>query len=227
MKLPSLTFIIPTYNNDKVIEKVIRQAFEVGKRIASRVEIIVCNDASTDTTAVILDNLRKKFSNIRIITHPTNKGYGQTIKELYYGAKSDWLFSLPGDYQIAPREIEKLLPYADHADMILGTRIRRQDPQGRLFQSRVYNLLLRILFGISVRDVNTVRLMKTSMLKNIHLRSYSAFVDAELVIQALQKGYIVKEVPIDHQPDKSGGSGGHLMTILSTIFEMIQFRISL
>lgn len=227
MKLPSLTFIIPTYNNDKVLENVIRQANDVGKRVASTFKIIVCNDASTDTTAVILDNLRKKFSNIRIITHTTNKGYGQTIKELYYGAKSEWLFSIPGDDQIAPREIEKLLPYVNRADMILGARIRRQDPQGRLFQSSVYNLLLRILFGISVRDVNTVRLMKTSILKNIHLRSGSAFVDAELVIQALRNGYTVKEVPIDHQPDKSGGSGGHLGTIFATIIEMIKFRLNL
>ena len=68
--------------------------------------------------------------------------------------------------------------------------------------------------------------MKTSILKNIHLRSYSAFVDAELVIRAIRKGYTVKEVPIDHQKDESGGSGGHISTILLTIFEMIRFRLN-
>ncbi len=227
MKLQSLTCIIPTFNNEETIETVIEKVNDIGMLAAKSFSLIVCNDGSFDETASILKNLQKKYANLRVITHTVNKGYGLTIKELYYEAKGEWLFSVPGDFQIDPKELEKLLPHAGHADMILGWRVSRHDPKERLVQSSVYNQLLRLLFGISIHDVNTVRLMKTSILQSIHLQSSSAFVDAELVIQAIRNGYIVKEIPIDHKRDDQKGSGGHLGTILSTIAETILFRFGL
>lgn len=212
--MSKLSIVIPTYNNQNSITQVIKEAMKL-----EPYEILVCNDGSRDKTAQILSNLKQ----ISVITHPQNMGYGQTIKELYYTARGEWIFSLPGDGQVPASALIVLLPYMEQADMIIGWRSNRQDPPNRLRQSRIYNFLLRILFNLNFHDVNSVRLMKREILDKIKLKSTSAYVDAELTIRAKRVGYRICEVPIEHKADTHPGSGGKLWTILTTIVDMIRF----
>lgn len=222
--MDSLTFIIPAYNDQSSIEIVVKRTIAVGKQLAVPFRIIVCNDASEDATAHTLIKLEKQFPMLTVLHHAVNKGYGQTIKELYQKARSDWLFSLPGDYQIDPEELKKLWPTRSRADLILGWRKHRHDASPRLVQSTIYNWLLTLLFGTRVHDVNSVRLMKTSVMKSVRLISSSAFVDAELVIRAKRKGFRIIEIPISHRARAgAGASGGKLSTIVPTILDMMHF----
>ncbi len=224
-KLPSLSFVIPCYNNSATIANAITEALRVGPRVAKRFEICIIDDGSSDKSLEKIRSFIKRVKQLKILTHSINRGYGQTIKELYYKASSAWLFSIPGDYQVGAEEIIKLLPSVSQADMIIGWRISRQDPGGRIVQSRIYNTLLQLFFGINIHDVNSVRLMKTSLLKEVKLASKSAFVDAELAIKAKHSGFKVLEVPIDHRQDSTKGGGGSWRTILPTIVDMIRFKL--
>ena len=223
----SLSIVIPTHNNEATISLVVNDALQVASTLSRSFEIVVCNDGSVDRTGDIIRTLQKKHTRVRSVTHRQNQGYGQTIKELYYEAKNEWIFSVPGDYQVLPEEMRKLLPFIDSADMILGWRVERHDPEQRLMQSNVYNRLLRLLFSLGLHDVNSVRLMKTAMVKHIALTSTSAFVDAELAIQATKMGYHIQEVPIAHRKEEGKGSGGNLRTILPTIGDMMRTRFFL
>lgn len=223
MKKISLSFVIPTFNDETTIALVIERAVVIGKKYCSHYEIVVTNDASIDKTPTILKNLSRKYPTLRILTHTINKGYGETIKELYYEARYEWLFSLPGDFQIDPSEVITLLPFTEDADMIIGKRERRNDALLRQFQSKVYNFLLWALLQLPTTDVNSVRLMKTSIVKTIKLISKTPFVDAELVLKAHLHHFRIKEVPINHKPRTGGvGTGGNLMTtILPTLKDLI------
>lgn len=223
--LSSLSFLIPCYNDQTTIERVISEATDVGSRIAKIHEIVVISDGSKDRTGMILTKLGKKVQNLRIITHPINQGYGRTIIELYYAGTKEWLFTIPGDYQVGARELEKLIPFSRSADMILGWRVNRHDPPNRLFASWVYNTLLHMLFGIGLHDSNSVRLMRRSILRDIQLSSTSAFVDAELIIRAIESGFRVREVPIGHRSrqDRKPGGGNNWRTIWETVVEMMRF----
>lgn len=224
MKLISLSILIPAYNVDDSIASVVEQAWKVGEKLSKKLEIIVIDDGSTDRTNTVLRRLEPSIPHLRILNHETNKGYGETIKELYYLGKNDWLFSLPGDNQYDARELTKLAAYMDRADMILGIRLDRQDPPSRILQSKIYNTLLKLLFGLNLRDVNTIRLMKRSMLQSLTLHSRSAFVDAELAVRACDAGHTIHEVSVVHKKRKQKGAtgGSMLKTILPTIFEMLQ-----
>lgn len=222
--MESLTFIIPAYNDEATIETVVNKTVAVGRKLAIPFRLLVCNDASRDQTARKLTHLEKQYSQLTVIHHAINKGYGQTIKELYQKARSTWLFSLPGDYQIDPGELEKLWPERSRADLILGWRKVRHDASPRIMQSAIYNTILAVLFGTNVHDVNSVRLMKTSVMKSVRLASSSAFVDAELIIRAKRKGFRIMEIPIAHRARAGvGASGGKLSTIVPTIVDMILF----
>lgn len=221
--LMRVSILIPCYNDAVTIEKVIKETVEVGRRVAQKFEIIVINDGSTDGTANILAPLKKKYHGLSVITHSQNQGYGKTIKELYYTGKSEWLFTIPGDYQVGAKELRKLFAFREKADMIIGWRKKRKDPIARLVQSAVYNVLLNLLFGLRLHDVNSVRLMRRSILKKIVLKSESAFIDAELAIKAARTGFRVAEIAVGHRASRKQGSGGKWWTILPTIGEMIRY----
>lgn len=221
MKLSSLSILIPTYNNAPTIARALEEALEVGKQAARDYRIVVVNDGSTDQTARILETYRTG-AHIEVKTHTENQGYGATIGQLYhYGAESEWMFSVPGDYQVGARELTKLLPFTDRADIIIGWRKNRHDPQSRLLQSAVYNRILGALYGVKVHDVNSVKLIRSRIMKEIALSVTSAFVDAQLVIAAKRHGYRIKEVPIAHRSDPHKGSGGNWHTIVNTLIDMV------
>lgn len=220
----SLSFIIPAYNDEKTIETVVANVFETGRRLHLAFNVIVINDASADGTGDVLKKLAAHHTELKVITHAINAGYGATIKELYEKADKTWLFSLPGDYQIEPAELAKLWPHRNEADMLLGFRKARQDSRARRRQSGIYNGILRLLFRIKLHDINSVRLMKMSVIKSVSLTTNSAFVDAELVIRAKRAGFKIIEIPIAHRARAgAGASGGKMKIILPTILDMVKF----
>ncbi len=227
MKLSSLSILIPAYKDENTIATVVRRARATGRQCARQFEIIVTNDASPDRTGRVLERLRKVIPELTVITHKENRGYGWTFGELYLAGTKEWLFLVPGDFQIDPMEIQKLIPYQKKADMIIGKRIHRQDGKNRLIQSQIYNRLLRFLFGIPIYDVNSVRLMRKKVIQKT-LRSTSAFIDAKITIQAIKHNFRVLEVPIEHLMRKTGGaSGGKPSVIFPVIWEMLKYRIEL
>ncbi len=223
----SVSFLLPAYNDEATIQSAVEEADQIGKKYTRAYEIIVINDGSSDQTNAILASLQKKLPLLTVRIHPTNKGYGATIKELYYKARMDWCFTIPGDYQVGAKELLKLLPHMEKADMIIGWRVNRHDPQSRLWQSRLYNGLLRLLFGLKLHDVNSVHLLKTSVLKHITITSSSAFVDAELAIHLKKIGRDMLEVPISHRRQAFEGGGGSWRTIIPTIIDLVRFRFPL
>lgn len=224
----SLSFLIPSYRDELTIATVVAKAHEVGKRLNIPFEIVVINDHSPDNLTEELRKLKKTVPQLNAITHMQNKGYGTTIKELYLAGTKEWLFTIPGDYQVSAVELKHLLPFTNKADMILGRRVKRSDIPSRKRQSKIYNMLLQKLFRMPVHDANSVRLMRRSIMQNVKLTSSSAFVDAELVLRARDAGFRIAEAPITHRGRAYGsgaGGGGSLKTILPTIKDMILFRI--
>lgn len=225
----SLSFLIPSYRDALTIGTVINEANAVGKALKIPFEILVVNDASPDNLADVLRELKKKIPQLAIITHFQNKGYGATIRQLYTTGSKQWLFTIPGDYQVGAKELKKLIPHSNSFDMVVGRRIERNDLPSRKRQSSIYNAILQKLFHIPVHDANSVRLMKQSIINTIQLTSTSAFVDAELVLRAQRAGYRIAEVPIVHRRRAHGagkGGGGSMRTILPTMIDIAAFALN-
>ncbi len=215
---PLLTFIIPCYNDAQTITTVVNGCFAVAEKLRVRAAVTVLNDGSTDRSARVLASL----PDVTVMSHRKNMGYGRTMRDLYASVTTPWLVSIPGDYQINPKELVSLWRNRRRADMIIGWRKLRRDSPARLRQSGIYNMLLRLLFRIGLHDANSVRLMRRTVFKKISLRFTSAFVDAELAIRAARRGFRVIEVPIRHRArPHEGAGGGKLTTILPTIRDMV------
>jgi glycosyltransferase involved in cell wall biosynthesis len=227
LPLTSISVIIPAYNDETTVGRLISDTAALLSEVCPDYEIVTINDGSKDNTLKVLNELAAKNKQVRVINHEINRGYGETIRELYLAGRKDQIFSLPGDYQYAPKELLVMAEGLRNYDFVIGLRVHRNDPWRRKMQSRVYNLMLRTLYGHRHKDVNSIKLFRRDILNKISLQSHTPFVDAELCIRAEKAGFRVIEIPIEHLPRLSqGASGGKISVISETFGDLIKMRSS-
>lgn len=226
--ISSISVVIPAYNDESTVGRLIADVDCLLKEISDEYEIVCINDGSKDNTLAVLEQAAAKNPKLKLINHEQNKGYGLTIKELYLCGTNEFVFSLPGDYQFAPKELIAMARGLDSHDLVIGHRVQRNDPPRRKIQSMIYNMMLRLFYGISYQDVNSIKLFRREMLDHFPLESDTPFVDAELCIRAHKNGFKVVEIPIEHLPRLSqGASGGKFSVIWDTFADLMKmsFRI--
>ena len=222
LPISSISVVIPAYNDAPTVARLIDDTDCLLNEICTDYEILCINDGSHDNTLTVLEERLMRMKNLRVINHPINHGYGRTIKELYMKGSKDLIFSLPGDYQFAPKELLTMVHGLKAHDFVIGWRVHRNDPPRRKIQSMIYNLMLRIFHGVSFKDVNSIKLFKREILEHITLKSETAFVDAELCIRAHKAGFNLVEIPIQHLPRTTpGASGGKISVIARTFADLI------
>lgn len=227
-KLRSLSLVIPAYNDETTVGRLIADADVLLKEVCDDYEIVVVNDGSRDGTLALLQQIAAANPRVRLINHEVNRGFGRTIKELYLAGKRELVFSLPGDYQYAPKELLTMAQGLATHDFVIGLRVKRNDPWRRKVQSLIYNTLLTLLYGNRHKDVNSIKLFRSEVLDYVKLESDTAFVDAELVIKAERAGFKIVEIPIEHLPRLSqGASGGKISVILETFKDLFSMRSQL
>lgn len=226
---PDLSIIIAAYNETNTIEKVIRQSQKEAEKITNDFEIIVCDDASTDNTLLTLSNLQKTIPRLKIIKHSKNLGLGPTLCDLFKASNGDFIQTMPGDYQMRPSEIPKFYKAIQSADLVCGCRINRKDSFYRLIISKIYNLFIKMLFGVKISDIGTIKMIRRTALETINPQSKTNFIEAELVIKTYLKGLKVTQVPIKYWPRKFGQASGGKFTVVFKIyidlFKFLLFRM--
>ncbi len=223
--LTSVSLVIPAYNDETTVGRLIEDSDALLSEVCRDYEIVVINDGSNDNTLDVLQEAASRNRRIKVINHEVNKGFGATIRQLYLSGNKDLIFSLPGDYQYAPKELLAMARGLEKNDFVIGLRVKRNDPARRKFQSHIYNTLLRFLYGHRHTDVNSIKLFRRSILDQVTLRSHTPFVDAELCIRAERAGFKVVEIPIDHLPRLSqGASGGKFSVIWETFSDLFKMR---
>ena len=123
----SLSVILPAFNEEANIRAVIEDAYRNIPKLAQVFEVIVVNDGSKDRTGEICDRLAEEFSEVRVVHHPRNRGYGAALKSGIERAQYDLIFFTDADGQFDLKEVAALLEQTDAYDIVAGYRARRQD----------------------------------------------------------------------------------------------------
>lgn len=222
MKLKGLSVFFPAFNEQNNISKTVERAIATIPSFAESFEMIVVNDGSRDNTSVELDRLAKRYSSLRIITHDCNRGYGAALKSGFANSRFDHIFYTDGDGQFDTADIGKLVSVIDGCDIAAGVRVKRQDNFYRIVNAKLYNLLVRMLFGLKVDDIDCAfKLLRAEVVKTISLQSEGAFINAELLIKARKKGFVIKQVGVQHLPREIGkSSGNNLFVVLKAFMEL-------
>jgi glycosyltransferase involved in cell wall biosynthesis len=207
-KLSSLSVIFPAYNDGGTIASMIATGKIAAEQVTDDFEIIVVNDASADYTAEVLNEMQKRYVELRVIHHETNCGYGGALISGFSAAKKDWIFYTDGDAQYHPLELPKLVDALSVGiDAVNGYKAGRSDSLMRIFIGRLYHHFVKILFSFRIRDVDCdFRLIPTKIMQEIQLQSFSGSICLEMVKKIEDAGYVFAEVPVSHYERKYGVS---------------------
>jgi glycosyltransferase involved in cell wall biosynthesis len=196
----SLSVFFPAYNDSGTIASLVIRALQTASKLTPNYEVIVVNDGSTDSTAQILDALALVYPALRVVTHDGNRGYGGALRSGFSAASKDIVFYTDGDAQYDPTEMELLWGRIEPGvDLVNGYKISRSDPWHRIFIGRLYHYIVKILFGLKVRDVDCdFRMMRRTIFDKVRLEKSSGVICLEMMKKIQDAGFVIVEVPVHH-----------------------------
>ncbi len=163
-----LFIVIPAYNEEANIEKTIEDWYPIVERHSGEGEsrLVIIDDGSKDSTYSIMQRCAEGRPLFTPLTKP-NGGHGSTVLFGYRYAienGADFIFQTDSDGQTNPDEFEQFWESSEEFDAVIGTRSKRGDGKQRKFVENTVCLLLRMIFGVKVKDANApFRLMKASL----------------------------------------------------------------
>lgn len=169
MSNDTLAVVIPVYNEESCIDKVIHDWGTALSKLAIDFNIIIVNDGSRDQTASILDNLCHKHPEL-VVIHQENQGHGMAVKNGYIEAITrnyDYIFQTDSDDQFTPEDFKSFWERRNESPAIFGHRQNRKDPLHRKVISFFLKKVIYDFFQADIPDANIpYRLFKASYLKS-------------------------------------------------------------
>ena len=230
MPFDSISAVLPAYNEEENIETATRRVADVLRSLNFRDwEVIVVDDGSVDQTGQMADRLAEEDpAHLRVFHHNPNRGYAEALKTGFTNAKYQLIFYTDSDNQFDVSEITSLLPLIENADIVNGFRIYRFDPLTRLVLSWGFNLLVRVIFRIKVRDIDCAfKLFRREVFDKVVIESKKFFVDAEVLAKARHFGFRMTEVGVRHYPRPAGRSTVRASHIPATLKELARIWINI
>ncbi len=219
--------IIPAYNEEENILKVINEL----RKDASFCDILVINDASKDNTLNIL-----KKAKVNVINNIFNMGYARSIQvgiKYAYENDYDYVVSFDGDFQHIAAYVKPLVDKAvkTNADIVIGSRYLKKGYKQfflRYVATKFFSFLIRIFCKKKITDpLSGMQCLNKRVMKEYSLMDFfPEYVDANLIIEMLFKGYKIEEVPVKMR-QRSAGVSMHsgIIAPMKYMIRMIYFII--
>ena len=228
-KLSSLSIFFPCFNEEKNVPIMINQALKILPELAKKFEIIVINDGSTDQTRLVTERLAKQYSQVKLVNHQQNQGYGATVRTGFSACQYDWIFFTDGDAQFDLKELKSFVAHTQNYQVILGFRKQRADGFKRALFAKMYKFYIDILFRVYVKDVDCAfKLIKADVIKDLEFLSNGAFISSELLYKLKKKKVQFKQLPVNHYQRQHGKStGANLRVIAIGLLEPLKLYLKM
>ena len=221
-----ISVVFAAYNEEKNVESSIGRALGALRPQFSTFEVIIVDDASTDSTGALCDRLAAAHPEVRILHNSKNLGQGGSLVRGFREAKYDLVTHNAMDYPFDLRDLSRLTPLLGEADIVVAARRSREGYSAyRVLTSAVHRVLLHLLFPLRLRDYNFVQLYRRSVWEAVKVEARStAFLTPEALIRAYDLGYRIKEIEIEYYPRTAGAAtSGKPKVILRSLRDMLRF----
>ena len=227
--MDKLYIVIPAYNEQENIRQVMDDWYRVVEAHNSegKSRLVVIDDGSRDRTYAIM----KEYAATHPLFHPVtkaNSGHGATVLFGYrYALKkgADYIFQTDSDGQTLPEEFESFWEQRGRYDMVIGWRNNRQDGRSRVLVTSVLRLVIRLCFGVQVKDANTpYRLMRADTMRR-YIRLIPRDFNLSNVLLAViyaKKRCRVKYIPITFRPRQGGKNSINMKNIFRIGFQALR-----
>ncbi len=228
-----VSVVIPAYNEEKRIGNTI----ETYLGFFQNTELFIAMDGCKDRTLYIVEefvkNGNKNNNSVSYIHFDKRLGKGMGLLRAIEHTKGDILVITDADESTPPSEISKLVNSLDGCDCVIGSRwlpeskvLVKQSIQRRI-ASRVFNFLVRTMFGIPFKDTQCgAKVLRKDAIKSVvgDMSTFNFAFDVDLLWQLHKKGYTIKEIPITWH-DKNNSSLKLFNASLAMFFAIVRLRI--
>jgi len=195
---PLLSVLVPIYNERPTIEPLLRAVAAVDAGV--RLEILACDDGSTDGTRDILRGL--DLPGLQVIFMDENVGRGGVLKHLWTLATGDIIVHQDADLEYDPNDYGALLApiLSGQADVVYGSRFKGSI-EGMRWLNRMGNLTMtaacRALYGVALSDLMTCyKMYRRSLIDGLRIQANGFDFEAEFTARLAQRGARFAEVPV-------------------------------
>ena len=234
-KAPSLTLLIPAYNEEHRIEPALRdygRYFQ--EHYAGEFQLVVVLNGCRDNTIGVVKRVAAELPSLSYLEfeEPIGKG-GALIEGLRLAQKSELIGYVDADGATAPAAFHDLVRHSHEADCVIASRwapgaiLHQSQTKKRQFASRVFHAIVQLLFGMHIRDTQCgAKLMHREAVDKIHhsLRIADMAFDINLLYALKRAGYKVLEVPTEWT-DKLGSKVRLGKTSLTMLLSVIRLRL--
>jgi glycosyltransferase involved in cell wall biosynthesis len=207
--LRGVSIVLPCFNEAENLPDVLRYATAAAERCAVAHEIIVVDDGSTDESLAVAGAAIARDARIRLIVHAENRGHGVALRSGIAASRQPWVLLIDADQQFDFGELERFLPVAPSADVVVGWRMLAQGSVTRRAATALWNRFVRIAFDVPARDAECgFRLARRELLESLDLRTSGGLFGAELLVKSRAAGARIAEVPVHHRARVAGRQTG-------------------
>jgi glycosyltransferase involved in cell wall biosynthesis len=204
-----LSVVMPVYNEEQALPDVLDEAVRALAGTPFSYEIVLVDDASTDGSLAIMEAFQQEHAeiDIRVLRHRRNQGIAAACATLFAAARGKYVFLNGSDGQCKTAECLRMMALRRSFDLVIGKRIAKNYTLKRALISRAFNLLPRLLFGVSTYDAGSIKLVRRDLL-NIPLTSRGPFREAERIIRARRRGYRIGVLQVENRLRRGGLATG-------------------
>ncbi len=226
-----LSLVFPMWNEEELASHTVERAQHTGEALVAAAtiasfEIVLVDDGSTDATPRLVDEAAAGDPRVTVVHHERNRGLGAAVRSGFDAATGSLVLYTDSDLPVDLDQVSTLIDLlrSDGADLLSAYRLNRGDRRRGAY-SAVYNLLVRIVLGLHVRDVNfACKLVTRRVLDAMQLRSEGSFIDAELLARASRLGFVIIQTPLEYFPRTRGTSTlSSARTIRGILAEMARY----
>ncbi len=197
IKNKSLTIVVPAHNEEKNLADTIGVLLDCID-VWGSVSIVIYNDQSSDKTASIADGFAEKYEFINVIHTEKQLGLGGIFNDSIKNVDSEFFIIIHGQNSITRESLRRIFKYAGAADMIIPYQLNFKERHfGRQFVSKVFTVLVNLLFNNSLKYYNHYVLYHTKHLRRVNIETFSYAYQAEIILNLLWRGHNYIEVGIN------------------------------
>jgi glycosyltransferase involved in cell wall biosynthesis len=220
---PYLSIVIPLYNEEESVERLVARIHEDASRLEFGHEILLVDDGSTDGTWKCIERLKETAPNLRGIKFRKNFGQTAAMVAGFEHASGQVIITMDGDLQNDPSDIPLLLEkMSEGYDIVSGWRKDRKDHWSRVFPSKVANWLISVTTNVRLHDYGcSLKAYRAECIKSV--QAYGEM-HRFFPVLASMTGARVAEIPVRHHARKFGVSKyglNRIFKVFSDIFSII------
>jgi len=201
---PEISIVVPLFDESENVLPLTERIFAAFQNETRRIELLLIDDASTDSTWERILDVQKADGRVRALRHHKNSGQSASLWTGFQASRGNIIATLDGDLQNDPGDLPGMLSHVGEFDMVCGVRTRRMDNGLRRISSRIARAARRAALGVDFQDTGcNLRVFKRSVLEVM-----PAFngIHRFMPVLAHSAGASVKEVPVGHHPRVAGQS---------------------